>query len=132
MFDEFLLEVFFIKIKIRGCLKNITENTCQNIETYGIKNKNKISYIYDKIKYSLIIGKEEIILKRENDEFIHGMIFKENQELITNYYIKELNTSMEFKILTKKINITNNQIEIYYQNKETEDEYIYLIEMSDK
>ena len=109
MFDEFLLEVFFIKIKIKGYLKNVTENETKNIDVTGIKNKNKISYFWDNIKHILTIEENKITLKRESEEFIHGMIFKENKETITNYYIKELNSSIELKILTNKISITEEK-----------------------
>ena len=132
MFDEFLSEVFFIKIKVKGYLKNITENTIEKIDTSAIKNKNKISYIIDNTKYRLDLLTEKIILKRESNEFIHSMVFKENKETKTEYYIKTLNTSLDIKILTTKINITDNKIEINYKIIDSNSEYIYLIEMSDK
>lgn len=132
MFDEFLLEVFSIKIKIKGYLKNITENTTENIDTYAIKNKNKISYINNNTKYNISITKEKIILKRESDEFIHGMIFLPEKETETEYYIKQLNASLNIKILTTKIEQDDHKIQINYKNIDTDNKYIYLIEMSDK
>ena len=51
--------MFFIKINIKGYLKNITENTQELIDTTSIKKDNKISYIIDNTKYILIIENTE-------------------------------------------------------------------------
>jgi len=132
MLVEFLLEVFFIKIKIKGYLENITENTKEFIDTFGINNKNKISYIIDNTKYKLDIFNDKIILTRETEEFIHGMIFKLNQETTTEYYMKKINSSLSLKLLTTKLEINKLKIEINYKVLDNDNEYIYLIEMSEK
>ena len=131
MLVEFLLEVFFIKIKIKGYLENTTENTKEFIDILGIKNKNKISYIIDKTKYKLEIFSSKLILTRENDEFIHGMVFELNKETMTEYYIKDINSSLSLKLLTTKLEISENIIEINYKISDNDNKYIYLIEMSD-
>lgn len=132
MLVEFLLEVFFIKIKIKGYLNNLTENTKEFIDTTGIKNKNKITYIKDNIKYKLEKYPDKIILIRESEEYLHSMIFELNKETETNYYIKEFNSNISLKITTNKLDITENKIEINYKVADNNDEYIYLIETSDK
>ena len=132
MLVEFLLEVFCIKIKVKGYLQNLTENTSEEIDTFGIKNKNKLVYVLSSTKYKMDILKDKILLTRENDEFIHGMIFELNKCTETNYYIKSLNASISIKILTKKISISDDKIEINYQTIDNQNEYIYIIEMSDK
>lgn len=132
MLDEFLLEVFFIKIKIKGYLENTTENTKEFIDTFGINNKNKISYIIDNTKYKLDMFNDKLILTRETEEFIHGMIFELNKETLTKYYMKELNSSISLKLLTTKLEINKFKIEINYKVLDNDNEYIYLIEMSEK
>ena len=88
MFDEFLLEVFFIKIKVKTTLKSLTDSTEEKYETTGIKNKNKLIYYVDKTKYAVEIKKQQVVIKRENEEFTHGMLFDINQITSTEYYIK--------------------------------------------
>ena len=89
MSSEFLLEVFSIKIKIKGYLKNETEKTTENFEIFGIKNKEKITYIIDGTKYKLDIKEKKINLIRETEEFIHSMVFIPKKTTDTIYYIKE-------------------------------------------
>ena len=115
MSSEFLLEVFSIKIKIKGYLKNETEKTTENFEIFGIKNKEKITYIID----------------RETEEFIHSMVFIPKKTTDTIYYIKEYKSEIPIKIHTKYIKKVNNYIEIAYKTIDNEIEYIYNIEMSD-
>ena len=44
------MEVFNIKIKVKGYLKNLTENTEEIINTQALKKSNIISYIIDNNK----------------------------------------------------------------------------------
>ena len=131
MLVEFLLEVFFIKIKLKGYLENITENTKELIDTKGIKNKDKITYIIENTKYKIELKDKELVLTRENNEFIHKMIFKENKTTETKYYIKELKTDLSLKILTTKLEIELNKILINYEIIDNDNKYIYVIEMSE-
>ena len=131
MSSEFLLEVFSIKIKIKGYLKNETEKTTENFEIFGIKNKEKITYIIDGTKYKLDIKEKKINLIRETEEFIHSMVFIPKKTTDTIYYIKEYKSEIPIKIPTKYIKKVNNYIEIAYKTIDNEIEYIYNIEMSD-
>ena len=123
--------MFNIKIKVKGYLKNLTENTEEKINTKALKNSNIISYIIDNIKYKLIVDKNKITLIRESNEYSHGIIFEENIQHKTEYYIKETNYSLEFNILTTKLIIDKNKIDITYQIIESENIYNYVLEMSD-
>ena len=131
MLIEFFTEVFFIKIKVKGYLKNITENNNEIINTNGIKNSNKISYIIDNTKHKIIIDNNKITLLRENNEFSHGMIFEENNTHPSEYYLKESNYSLEFNIETTKLILDNNKIDITYKILESENIYNYVLEVSD-
>lgn len=121
-----------IKIKIKGYLKNITEKTEQIIDTKAIKNSNKITFIEDNTKYQIKIYSDKIILIRSNQEFSNMIIFQENKTTKSEYYVKETNSSLEFNISTINLLIKENSINITYQVKETENIYIYKLEMSDK
>ena len=110
----------------------MTNKTEEIIDTFGIKNKNTISYIYNDIKHKIIITKESIILIRENNDFNHELIFKLNTMTKTEYYIKEYNTSIDIYIKTTKINTSDYKIEINYEIEDTRDNYLYILEMSEK
>lgn len=123
------LEVLIIKIKVKSCLKNINENTEEKSETNAIKNKNKITY-HDCFSINKInIYDNKIMLVRENDDFIHTFNFEINKETTSEYYIKEYASSIEVKIKTTKLVITDNKIEINYIVKESNEEYNYILDM---
>lgn len=123
------LEVLIIKIKVKSCLKNINENTEEKNETNAIKNKNKITY-HDSFSINKInIYDDKIMLVRENDDFIHTFNFEINKETTSEYYIKEYASSIEVKIKTTKLVITDNKIEINYIIKESNEEYNYILDM---
>ena len=104
--------MFIIKIKVKGYLRNLTENTEELIDTISIKNSNVISYIIDDTKYKLIIENNKITLIRESNEFSHMMLFEENINHSSEYYLKESKYSIEFNILTTKLIIDTNKINI--------------------
>ena len=123
--------MFFIKIKVTGYLKNLTENTEELINTQAIKNSNTISYVIDNTKYKLILEKDKITLVRESNEFSHGMVFDEKHKTTSEYYLKENNYSLQFNIITKNLILTNNSINVTYTIEESETTYNYVLEMSD-
>ena len=123
--------MFFIKIKVKGYLENLTENKKDLIDTKAIKNSNIISYIIDDTKYKVIIEKNKITLLRENDEFSHGMLFEKNKTNKSEYYLKESNYSLEFNIQTTNLSIEKNKINITYKIIESDNIYNYVLESSD-
>ena len=125
------MEVFIIKIKVKGYLENITENQKDLIDTNAIQNSNIISYVLENTKYKIITEKNKITILRENEEFSHGMIFEENKTNKSEYYLKKENYSLEFNILTTKLNINKNKIDITYKIIESENIYNYVLESSD-
>ena len=124
--------MFLIKIKVKTKLINLTENTNDLINTNGIQNSNTISYIDNDIKYKLIIDDNKVTLLRENNEFSHQMIFKENKTYPSEYYLKESKYSIELSIMTTKLNISKNIIDITYKILESETMYNYVLEVSDE
>ena len=125
------MEVFIIKIKVKGNLKNLTENEKELINTKGIKNNNIISYIHNKTKYKLITNIDSIKLIRENEEIYHEILFKEHDTCKTTYYLKQLNSSLQINIETQKLTISENKINIVYKNKENQNIYQYVLDVSD-
>lgn len=123
--------MFFIKIKVKGKLINLTEKTSELIDTNGIKNKNEISYVNNNIKHKIIIKDKRITLKRENLEFSHIMIFELNKTNPSEYYLKESNYSIDFNIKTTKLMLNDNKIDITYEVLESTTMYNYILEVSD-
>ncbi len=129
MTNEFLLEVFYIKIRIKNTLKNYNEKTENLIETFAIKNKNKISYYNNNTTYKLLLSEKKIILIRETNEFIHKFVFELDNITKSEYYIKELNTNIDILIKTTNLNISENRIEINYEIIDNNNQYSYVLDM---
>lgn len=129
MSNEFLLEVFYIKIRIKNTLKNYNEKTEDLIETFALRNKGKISYQNDNTIYKLLLSDKKILLIRETEEFIHKFVFDLDNITKSEYYIKELNTSIDISIKTTKLNISENRIEIDYEIIDNNNQYSYILDM---
>lgn len=121
-----------IKIKVKGYLKNIDEGIITNIDTFGIKNKNKITYNEETVTNTILQEDNKIILIRENDEFKNILIFDLNKETISEYLLKENNLTIELNIKTNLVEIEDNNIKVRYLVIDSDNEYEYSIEMSDK
>ena len=100
------------KIQIKGYIYNKSEKTKTNIEEKGIKIKNKITYYEDDIKTNIIINKEEIIIKRENKEFLNLIKLNIEKETDIIYYLKDQDLSINLPTRTKYIKLEDNIIEV--------------------
>ena len=130
-----LIEFFggvVIKVKIKGFLKNLTENEEEIINTSAIIKSNTINYINNDIKYKLILEENQVILQRENNEFTHKIIFNKIKKHKSEYYVKGLHHSLEFNIETLDLKLIDKKLNITYKVLETENIYNYVIETSDK
>ena len=121
-----------IKIKVKGFLKDIDEGTITNIDTFGIKNKNKITYKEETVTNTILQEEDKLILIRENDEFKNILIFDLNKETISEYLLKENDLTIELNIKTNLVEIEDNYIKVRYLVIDSDNEYEYSIEMSDK
>ena len=124
------LDVIFIRIKIKGYLRNITENKILEIEEKGIKNKNKITYSSDNVRNIIKFSDSEIILIREGSDFVNTFIFNKDNSRC-NYLLKENNYDVDIEINTIMINASDDSIYIKYSVIDSKCEYEYKIEMSD-
>ena len=129
MSNEFLSGGVIIRIRVKGYIKNITENTKEIIDTYAIKNKNKINYINEETTYKIETKENKIIIIRDNQKFSHKLIFDIDNVTKSEYYIKELNTSIDVMIKTIKIHQTDKQIKIEYEIIDNKDKYIYVLDL---
>ena len=121
-----------IKIRIKGFLKDKDEGTITNIDAFGIKNKNKITYNEETVANTVLQEDDKLILIRENDEFKNILIFDLNKETISEYLLKENDLTIELNIRTNLVEIDDNYIKVRYLVIDSDNEYEYNIEMSDK
>ena len=119
-----------IRVKIKGFLKNITEKESTSFDEKGINNKNKLSFMSDNIKYIIKYSDSEIMLIRENNDFINTFIFNKNNGS-SSYTLKDNNYTIDMDIIVHDINITNNVIYVKYTISDTGFMYEYKIEMSE-
>lgn len=129
MISSECLGVIFIRIKIKGYLKNITENETIKFEEKGIKNKNKITYSNDNVKNIIKINDNEIILIRDGNDFVNTFVFNKKNSSC-NYLIKDNNYDVDIDVNTIMMEISDNIIYIKYVIIDSNCEYEYKIEMS--
>lgn len=126
------LDVIFIRILIKGYLKNISENEIVNFECKGIKNKNKVTYVDNDVRFNIKINDDNVILIRDGADFINTFIFDKNKKnSISNYLIKENNCDVDIDIDVIDLKIDDGIIYIKYLISETNCIYEYKLEMRD-
>ena len=119
-----------IRIKIKGYLKNITDNEIFEFEEKGIRNKNKITFNNNNVKYSIKCDNNEIILIRDGDDFVNTFVFnKKNSN--SNYLLKENGYDMDMEVITSNMEISDELIYIEYEIISTSCKYEFKIEMSE-
>lgn len=124
------LEVVFIKIRVKGYLKNITDNEILEIDEKAIRNKNKITFSSDNVKSIIKINNNDIMLIREGVDFINTFVFNKDKSSC-NYYLKDNNYDVDIEVITISMDINDNSIYIKYLIVDSNSEYEYKLEMSD-
>jgi uncharacterized beta-barrel protein YwiB (DUF1934 family) len=122
--------VVFIKIRVKGYLKNITDNEILEIDEKAIRNKNKITFSSDNVKNIIKINDNDIMLVREGNDFINTFVFNKDKSSC-NYYLKDNNYDVDIDINTISIDVNDNSIGIKYLIVDSNSEYEYKLEMSD-
>lgn len=119
-----------IRVKVKGFLKNITEEDNLFFNEKGISNKNKISFIFDDTKYNIKHSNNEVIMVREGKDFINTFIFNNNGGS-TSYTLKDNNYTIDMNIKVVDLHVDDSVIYIKYFISDTNCEYEYKIEVSD-
>ena len=126
------LDVIFIRILIKGYLKNISENEIVNFECKVIKNKNKVTYVDNDVRFNIKINDDNVMLIRDGADFINTFIFDKNKKnSISNYLIKENNCDVDIDIDVIDLKIDDGIIYIKYLISENNCIYEYKLEMRD-
>ena len=124
--------MIFIRILIKGHLKNISENEIVNFACKGIKNKNKFTYVDNDVRFNIKINDDNVMLIRDGADFINTFIFDKNKKnSISNYLIKENNCDVDIDIDVIDLKIDDDIIYIKYLISETNCIYEYKLEMRD-
>lgn len=108
------LVVIIIRKKLTGYIKNITEDTLENISSNAIITKDKITYINNNIKHIIHIKNNELILIRETNEFKNILTFSLKRSILSEYIIKKEDLCLEINIKTLELSITDKIIYIKY------------------
>ncbi len=108
------LVVIIIRKKLTGYIKNITEDTLENISSNAIITKDKITYINNDVKHIIHIKNNELILIRETNEFKNILTFSLNRSILSEYVIKKEDLCLEINIKTLELSITDKIIYIKY------------------
>jgi len=112
-----------IRKKIKGYLKNITDNECEELSENAILIKNKLSYIKDNVKHTILFKETEILLIRESNDFKNILTFSKNRSILSEYIIKENNLCIELEIET--LELKYKEKELYVKYKVTDSDVIY-------
>lgn len=108
------LVVIIIRKKLTGYIKNINEDTLENISSNAIITKDKITYINNDVKHIIHIKNNELILIRETNEFKNILTFSLKRSILSEYIIKKEDLCLEINIKTLELSITDKIIYIKY------------------
>ena len=123
----------FMKIHLKGYLKDITNDEIIKIDTFAIKKDNQIIYYLDKEKYIInIVNPTQLILNRVTNEIETTLYFEDGKTKNADYLLKENNLSLKIAIRTNKILLSNQYIKINYTVIDSNNDYDYYIEMSEQ
>ena len=111
-----------IRVSVNGYLKNNTDGENTVFKEKGIRTKDKLSFVFDDVKYSIKINDNDIMLVRDGNDFINSFSFSEKSGK-SNYYLKEHGYSIDMDVND------DNKIFIKYVIAQTGCEYELMIEM---
>ena len=117
-----------IRVFVNGYLKNNTDGENTIFKEKGIRTKDKLSFVFDDVKYSIKINDNDIMLVRDGNDFINSFSFSEKSGK-SNYYLKEHGYSIDMDVNVDVLVIDDNKIFIKYVISQTGCEYELMIEM---
>ena len=110
----------FLHIKFNG-----EENIDINIK--GIKTKYTYKYKENNILVCIRIDKDTLYINRSCNEYDINLVFNKNKDTNSTYTVFGGNKKFILNTKTKKLNISNNKIELEYEIEE--DKFKYLLEV---
>ena len=117
-----------IRVFVNGYLQKNTDGENTIFKEKGIRTKDKLSFVFDDVKYSIKINDNDIMLVRDGNDFINSFSFSEKSGK-SNYYLKEHGYSIDMDVNVDVLVIDDNKIFIKYVIAQTGCEYELMIEM---
>ena len=111
-------------------MRNITDNEIFEFEERCIKNKDKITFNNNDIKYSIKCNDNEIMMIRDGNDFVNTFIFNNNNSK-SNYLLKENGYDMDMEVNVSNMKSNDKLIYIEYEIVSTSCKYEFKIEMSE-
>ena len=115
------------KISLKASL--ISEDENLNIETTGIKTKNKIVYKENNITVTILIFDNKIEMNRTCNEYKINLVFEKGNKSISKYKVVGMPKEFLLETKTNKLEMTDKEINIKY-NLEGNN-FSYHLEMED-
>ena len=106
--------MIILKCLIDYKIINSEEKTVKNNIISDYTN-NTLSYKDESDNMKLIINKDNIIMIKDNLTSITTLNFIKNKKTDSEYKIKVLNTIIDMKVLTNKLEINDDKIHIEYE-----------------
>ncbi len=100
------------KVNLKASLISDEENL--DIKTTGIKTENKIVYKENNITVTILILNNKIEMNRTCDEYKIKLIFEKNKKTISKYNVFGMPKEFLLDTKTKKLEITDTNININY------------------
>lgn len=100
--------------KINLKAKLILDEENLNIETSGIKTKNKIIYKENDITVTILIFDNKIEMNRTCNEYKINFVFQKEKKTISNYQVFGMPKTFDLETRTNKLLIANNKIDLNY------------------
>ena len=119
-----------IRVRIKGYLKNNDNNEITNFDEIGIKNKDKITFTSDDIKYTIKQNDKHFNLIRDGKEFICTFSF-DKKKSECNYFMKDEMFSVDIDIKVINMKKTDTYAYVKYLVIDSNIEYEFKIEASD-
>ena len=119
-----------IRVKIKGYLKNNNDKEITNFDEIGIKNKDKITFSSDNVKYVIRYDDNKVYLTREGNDYINTFVFNKKKSTCT-YLLKEQGFNIDIDIKVIDIDINDNNVYVKYVVIDSNNEYEFKIEASD-
>ena len=94
------------------------------------KNKDKITFNNNDIKYSIKCNDNEIMMIRDGNDFVNTFIFNNNNSK-SNYLLKENGYDMDMEVNVSNMKSNDKLIYIEYEIVSTSCKYEFKIEMSE-
>lgn len=110
--------------KINLKAKLISEEETMRIEISGIKMKNKIVYKENNVTVTILIFDNKIEMNRICNEYKINFIFEKNKKTISTYQVFGMEKIFDLETNTKKLNISDNKIELEYDLEYNEFKYL--------